>query len=168
MFKLLLLLLPTVPHRHKALRHPGGRFSLFVTSLLQSFAWWYPSFLQLAQRVGGFLGLAWAWGIFFRRAFSRSRFLVSMEAQASPRNPPTLCVNCKKEGYHQAKDCYELATNKEKHPPGWHSALWRWGTVGNKDSSNLNITTENSTNNLLANYSPNLTPKNKLLYKPPA
>ena len=38
--------------------------------------------------------------------------------QASPRNPPTLCVNCKKEGYHQAKYCYELITNKEKRPPG--------------------------------------------------
>ena len=45
------------------------------------------------------------------------------QAQASPRNPPTLCANCKKEGYHQAKDCYELVTNKEKRPPGWCSAL---------------------------------------------
>ena len=45
------------------------------------------------------------------------------QAQASPRNPPTLWVNCKKEGYYQAKDCYELATNKEKRPPGWRSAL---------------------------------------------
>ena len=45
------------------------------------------------------------------------------QAQASPRNPPTLCVNFKKEGYHQAKDCYELTTNTEKRPPGWRSAL---------------------------------------------
>ena len=52
-----------------------------------------------------------------------ARLKKTPQAQASPRNPPTLCVNCKKEGYHQAKDCYELATNKEKHPPGWRSAL---------------------------------------------
>ena len=45
------------------------------------------------------------------------------QAQASPRNLPTLCANCKKEGYHQAQDCYELAKNKEKRPPGWRSAL---------------------------------------------
>ena len=31
MFKLLLIL-HTAPHRHKALRHPGGRFSLFLAS----------------------------------------------------------------------------------------------------------------------------------------
>ena len=45
------------------------------------------------------------------------------QAQAGPRNPPTLCANCKKEGYHQAQDCYELAKNKEKRPPGWRSAF---------------------------------------------
>ena len=45
------------------------------------------------------------------------------QAQARPRNPPTLCANCKKEGYHQAQYCYELAKNKEKRPPGWRSAL---------------------------------------------
>ena len=45
------------------------------------------------------------------------------QAQASQRTPPTLCANCKKEGYHQAHDCYELAKNKEKRPPGWRSAL---------------------------------------------
>ena len=32
--------------------------------------------------------------------------------QVSARNPPTLCANCKKEGYHQPQDCYELAKNK--------------------------------------------------------
>ena len=52
-----------------------------------------------------------------------ARLKENPKAQAIPRNPPTLCVNCKKEGYHQAKDCYELATNKEKRPPGWRSAL---------------------------------------------
>ena len=43
--------------------------------------------------------------------------------QASPRNPPTLSANCKKEGYHQPQDCYELSKNKDKRPPGWRSAL---------------------------------------------
>ena len=43
--------------------------------------------------------------------------------QVSARNPPTLCANCKKEGYHQPQDCYELAKNKDKRPPGWRSAL---------------------------------------------
>ena len=43
--------------------------------------------------------------------------------QASARNPPTLCANCKKEGYHQPQDCYELAKNKDKRPPGWRSTL---------------------------------------------
>ena len=52
-----------------------------------------------------------------------ARLKKTPQAQASPRNPPTLCANCKKEGYHQAKDCYELVTNKEKRPPGWRSAL---------------------------------------------
>ena len=37
-------------------------------------------------------------------------------SQASARNPPTLCANCKKEGYHQPQDCYELAKNKDKRP----------------------------------------------------
>ena len=45
------------------------------------------------------------------------------QAQVSPRNPPTLCANFKNEGYYQAKDCYELVTNKEKRPTGWRSAL---------------------------------------------
>ena len=49
--------------------------------------------------------------------------LKKTQAQASPRNPPTLCDNSKKEGYHQAQDCYELAKNKEKRPPGWRSDL---------------------------------------------
>ena len=52
-----------------------------------------------------------------------ARLKKTPQAQASPRNPPTLCANCKKEGYHQAKYCYELVTNKEKRPPGWRSAL---------------------------------------------
>ena len=52
-----------------------------------------------------------------------ARLKKTPQAQASPRNPPTLCAHCKKEGYHQAKDCYELVTNKEKRPPGWRSAL---------------------------------------------
>ena len=43
--------------------------------------------------------------------------------QASVRNPPTLCNNLKKEGYHQPQDCYELAKNKDKRPPGWRSSL---------------------------------------------
>ena len=43
--------------------------------------------------------------------------------QSSARNPPTLCANCKKEGYPQPQDCYELAKNKDKCPPGWRSAL---------------------------------------------
>ena len=43
--------------------------------------------------------------------------------QASARNPPTLCANCKKEGYHHPQDCYELAKNKDKRPPGWISGL---------------------------------------------
>ena len=44
-------------------------------------------------------------------------------SQASARNLPTLCANCKKEGYHQPQYCYELANNKYKRPPGWRSAL---------------------------------------------
>ena len=43
--------------------------------------------------------------------------------QVSARNPPTLCANYKKEGYHQPQDCYKLAKNKDKRPPGWRSAL---------------------------------------------
>ena len=39
--------------------------------------------------------------------------------QVIARNPPTLCANCKKEGYHQPQDCYELVKNKDKRPPGW-------------------------------------------------
>ena len=52
-----------------------------------------------------------------------ARLKKNPQAQASPRNLPTLCANCKKEGYHQANDCYELVTNKEKRQPGWRSAL---------------------------------------------
>ena len=52
-----------------------------------------------------------------------ARLKKTPQAQARPRNPPNLCANYKKEGYHQAKDCCELATNKEKLPPGWRSAL---------------------------------------------
>ena len=43
--------------------------------------------------------------------------------QASARNPPTLCANCRKEGSHQPQDCYELVKNKDKRPPGWRTAL---------------------------------------------
>ena len=43
--------------------------------------------------------------------------------QASARNPPILCDNCKREGYHQPQDCYELAKNKDERPPGRRSAL---------------------------------------------
>ena len=42
--------------------------------------------------------------------------------QVSARNT-TLCINCKKEGFHQPQDCYELVKNKDKHPPGWLNAL---------------------------------------------
>ena len=45
------------------------------------------------------------------------------QSQASPRNPSTLCANCKKEGYHQSQDCYELTKNKYKLSSGWRSAL---------------------------------------------
>ena len=41
----------------------------------------------------------------------------------SARNPPTLCANCKKEGYHQPQDCYELAKNQDKPPPQDVTAL---------------------------------------------
>ena len=37
--------------------------------------------------------------------------------QVSARNPPTLCANCKKEGYHQPQYCYKLAKNRNKRPP---------------------------------------------------
>ena len=50
-----------------------------------------------------------------------SRF--NKPGQASARNTLTLCANCKKEGYHQPQDCYKLAKNKDKRPPGWRSAL---------------------------------------------
>ena len=43
--------------------------------------------------------------------------------QSSARKPPTLCANCKKGKYHQPQDCYELAKNKDKCPPGCISAL---------------------------------------------
>ena len=36
--------------------------------------------------------------------------------QASARNPPTLCANCKKEWYHQPQDCYELAKKNTSAP----------------------------------------------------
>ena len=49
------------------------------------------------------------------------------QAQASARNPPTLCANCKKEGYHQAQDCYEISKNKDKPPP---RMAQRFVTVG--------------------------------------
>ena len=42
--------------------------------------------------------------------------------QASARNT-TLCANCKKEGFRQPQDCFELTKNKDKRPPGWKSAL---------------------------------------------
>ena len=42
--------------------------------------------------------------------------------QVSARNT-TLCANCKKEGFHQPQDCYELIKNKETRPPGWRRAL---------------------------------------------
>ena len=48
---------------------------------------------------------------------------IKKPGQSSARNPPTLCTNCKKEGYHQPQDCYELAKDKDKCPPGWRSAL---------------------------------------------
>ena len=35
----------------------------------------------------------------------------------------TLCAHCKKEGFHQPQDCFELLKNKYKRPPGWRSAL---------------------------------------------
>ena len=35
----------------------------------------------------------------------------------------TLCVNCKKVGFRQPQDCYELIKNKDKRPPGWRIAL---------------------------------------------
>ena len=43
--------------------------------------------------------------------------------QVRAQNPPNFCSNCKKEGYHQTQDCYELAKNKDKPPTGWRSAL---------------------------------------------
>ena len=42
--------------------------------------------------------------------------------QVSARNT-TLCAHCKKEGFHQPQDCFELIKNKDKRPPGWRSAL---------------------------------------------
>ena len=42
--------------------------------------------------------------------------------QVNTRNT-TLCTNCKKEVFHQPEACYELLKNKDKHPPGWRSAL---------------------------------------------
>ena len=42
--------------------------------------------------------------------------------QVSARNT-TLCANCKKEGFHQPQDSYELPKNKDKRPPGWRSDL---------------------------------------------
>ena len=71
--------------------------------------------------------------------------------QVSARNT-TLCANCKKEGFHQPQDCFELIKNKDKRPPVWISALWR---CGKESISNLS----NSSNELLqhnANFSPTL------------
>ena len=50
-------------------------------------------------------------------------YRIKKGGQASARNPPTLCADFKKEGYHQPQYCYELAKNKDKSPPGWRSAL---------------------------------------------
>ena len=44
------------------------------------------------------------------------------EGQSSARNT-TLCYNCKNGVFNQPQDCYELAKNKDKRPPGWRSAL---------------------------------------------
>ena len=49
------------------------------------------------------------------------------KTQVSARKPPTLCANCKKEGYHQPQNCYELAKNKDKRPP---RMAQRFVTVG--------------------------------------
>ena len=57
------------------------------------------------------------------RNLERELYCIKKGGKSSARNPPTLCANCKKEGYHQPQDCYELAKNKEKSPPGWISAL---------------------------------------------
>ena len=53
----------------------------------------------------------------------REIYRIKKGSQAIARNPPTLCANCEKEGYHHPQDCYELTKNKEKRPPGWRSAL---------------------------------------------
>ena len=57
------------------------------------------------------------------RNLEQEIFRIKKGGKSSARNPPTLCANCKKEGYHQPQDCYGLAKNKDKRPPGWRSAL---------------------------------------------
>ena len=78
---------------------------------------------------------------------------IKKPGQASASNPPTLCINCKKKGYHQPQDCYELAKNKDKRPPGWRSALWRWGT----ESTNKLRKSNNNPLTHTSNFSPTLT-----------
>ena len=53
-----------------------------------------------------------------------SRLKKGGQSSASTTN---LCANSKKEVFHQPQDCFELIENKEKRPPGWRSAFWRWG-----------------------------------------
>ena len=55
--------------------------------------------------------------------FEREIYRIKKGGQARRSNPPTLCANCKQEGYHQPQDCYKLAKTKEKCTPGWRSAL---------------------------------------------
>ena len=42
--------------------------------------------------------------------------------QVSARNT-TLCIDFKKEIFHQPEACYEMLKNKDKRTPGWRSAL---------------------------------------------
>ena len=52
----------------------------------------------------------------------REIYRMKKGGQVSARNT-TLCAHCKKEGFHQPQDCFELIKNKDKRPPGWRSAL---------------------------------------------
>ena len=75
LLEVLKLLMIPVPHRHKALLQPGGRFYLFFRSSQKSCCWWKPSLLQFVQMV---VFLALTFPPFFRREIYRSRLLMSL------------------------------------------------------------------------------------------
>ena len=73
---------------------------------------------------------------------------VVTDAQTSCK-PPRLAKwrpHCKRDTWHDADDCYELAKNKEKRPKNWKSVFdagnWEGGDTPAIISSSANLTVE--------------------------